>query len=74
MGPAGIRPLAPGRYHRRAYVVQPVTREQMAGHDSYRPALQVRMFTAGAAPSEAGIGAMAEQARRAFASVPIVAG
>jgi|SRR5579875_2271284 len=50
------------------YVVQPVTREQMAGRDSYGPALQMAMFTAGRTPDPAAVEETSGRARALFAA------
>lgn len=56
----------PGHVH---YVVQPVTREQVASFDAYGPALQVAMFIRGDPPDPAQIDAFAERARERFATI-----
>ena len=48
------------------YVVQPVTKEQMAAFDAHGPALQVAMFTDGDPPAAADVERVAGEARRAF--------
>jgi diadenosine tetraphosphate (Ap4A) HIT family hydrolase len=55
----------PGHIH---YVVQPVTKQQMAEHAAHGPALQVAMFDSRRAPEPLGIDQFAELARRRFAS------
>ena len=51
------------------YVVQPVTRAQMAELGAHGPSLQVAMFTDGQPPDEAAIAEVAERARAAFATI-----
>jgi diadenosine tetraphosphate (Ap4A) HIT family hydrolase len=48
------------------YVVQPVTRAQMDGHDTYGPRLQVELFAAGEIPDPDSVEAFAVRAREAF--------
>jgi ATP adenylyltransferase len=50
------------------YVVQPVTREQMATHATYGPALQVAMFERGDDPPREQVDAFADSARSLFAA------
>ena len=50
------------------YVVQPVTRRQMAQYESHGPNLQVAMFAAGQQPDAQQVEQMADQARRLFAA------
>jgi diadenosine tetraphosphate (Ap4A) HIT family hydrolase len=54
----------PGHIH---FVVQPVTGEQMAAHDSYGPRLQMAMFSAGVTANAEAVAAVADEARRLFA-------
>lgn len=54
----------PGHIH---YVVQPVTKQQMAAYARHGPGLQLAMFAAGAAPDPGEVGAMADKARQLFA-------
>jgi len=71
--PGGLRVLAgppgssissqPGHIH---YVIQPVTREQMAAYEAFGPSLQVAMSRAGDFPGEAEVANVAEQARQLF--------
>lgn len=48
------------------YVVQPVTKAQMATLDSYGPSLQVAMFSMGQSPAVGEIERIADEARRLF--------
>jgi diadenosine tetraphosphate (Ap4A) HIT family hydrolase len=57
----------PGHSH---YVVQPVTREQMAAYEAFGPGLQVAMSRAGDVPDEAEVARLAERARQLFAPGP----
>ena len=57
----------PGHIH---YVVQPVTREQMAAYEAFGPSLQVAMSLARDFPEEAEVARLADQARRLFAPGP----
>lgn len=50
-------------------VVQPVTAEQMAEFGAHGPALQVEQFARGERPATHEIEAVAERARRRFATV-----
>jgi diadenosine tetraphosphate (Ap4A) HIT family hydrolase len=50
------------------YVVQPVTKEQMATTGLYGPKLQTAMFVAGEAPDEHEIERVSEKARSLFAA------
>src|SRR5580658_8360922 len=54
---------APGHIH---YVVQPVTREQMAELAAHGPELQVRMFAGGQSPDPAAVERAAARARQLF--------
>lgn len=49
------------------YVVQPVTRQQMAAYQCHGPRLQVAMFGAALAPDAGEVASVADQARRLFA-------
>jgi diadenosine tetraphosphate (Ap4A) HIT family hydrolase len=53
----------PGHIH---YVVQPVTRQQMAAHDCYGPSIQVAMSRAAATPDPGEVTALATKARHLF--------
>ena len=57
----------PGHIH---YVIQPVTREQMAAYEAFGPGLQVAMSRARDFPDEAEVARLAERARRLFAPGP----
>ena len=57
----------PGHIH---YVVQPVTRAQMAAYEAFGPGLQVAMSRARDFPDEAEVARLAERARRLFAPGP----
>lgn len=48
------------------YVIQPVTKEQIAEFGSHGPSLQTAMFTAAHAPHLDGVEEISERARRAF--------
>ena len=52
------------------FVVQPVTRAEMAAHDAYGPNLQVAQFAAGVFPSAAEIEEFAARARAALDAAP----
>ncbi|MDR0344648.1 MAG: hypothetical protein LBI49_16345 [Nocardiopsaceae bacterium] len=54
----------PGHLH---YVVQPVTRQQMAAYECHGPRLQLAMFGAGLNPDAGEVATVADQARRLFA-------
>ena len=49
------------------YVVQPVTREQIAAYGAFGPSLQVAMSQAQAFPDDGEVARVAEQARQLFA-------
>ncbi len=49
------------------YVVQPVTRQQMAEYDCYGPPLQLAMFGESCTPDPRQVDAVADQARQLFA-------
>jgi len=53
----------PGHLH---YVVQPVTRQQIAAYGCHGPRLQVAMFDAGVTPDTGDVARVADQARRLF--------
>jgi diadenosine tetraphosphate (Ap4A) HIT family hydrolase len=53
------------------YVIQPVTRQQMAEFGSHGPNLQVAMFSAGNAPDAEQVESIAERARQLFAEVDL---
>jgi diadenosine tetraphosphate (Ap4A) HIT family hydrolase len=53
----------PGHLH---YVMQPVTRQQMAAYRCYGPRLQVAMFDAGVTPDAGDVARVADDARRLF--------
>jgi diadenosine tetraphosphate (Ap4A) HIT family hydrolase len=55
----------PGHIH---FVVQPVTRAQVAEHGLHGPALQLAMFDRGEAPDPGAAAAFAERARAAWPS------
>jgi diadenosine tetraphosphate (Ap4A) HIT family hydrolase len=48
------------------YVIQPVTKEQMATFSSYGPTLQTAMFSSGTKPDPKDVERVAAQARRLF--------
>ena len=50
------------------YVVQPVTKDQLAHFDSHGPALQAAMFATGATPDPADVVRVADHARTLFGS------
>jgi diadenosine tetraphosphate (Ap4A) HIT family hydrolase len=52
------------------YVIQPVTKEQMAHFGAHGPSLQAAMFASGAAPGNAEITRLAGIARQAFSQSP----
>jgi diadenosine tetraphosphate (Ap4A) HIT family hydrolase len=54
----------PGHIH---YVVQPVTRQQMAAYGRYGPNLQIAMFGVGTTPDPGEVNALADKARQLFA-------
>ena len=54
----------PGHLH---FVVQPVTRQQMAAYGCCGPRLQVAMFDAGVTPDAGDVARVAGEARRLFA-------
>lgn len=54
---------SPGHIH---YVIQPVTRQQMAGLGAHGPSLQVAMFAGGDLPGAEQVEFVAERARRLF--------
>jgi diadenosine tetraphosphate (Ap4A) HIT family hydrolase len=54
----------PGHIH---YVIQPVTRQQMATYRCHGPRLQTAMFTAGITPDADEVTSVADHARRLFA-------
>jgi diadenosine tetraphosphate (Ap4A) HIT family hydrolase len=49
------------------YVIQPVTRQQMATYECHGPRLQEAMFEAGITPDASEIATVADRARRLFA-------
>jgi diadenosine tetraphosphate (Ap4A) HIT family hydrolase len=49
------------------YVIQPVTRQQMAAYQCHGPRLQTAMFEAGIAPDAGEVETVADHARRLFA-------
>ena len=51
------------------YVVQPVTKEQMAAVGAHGPALQMAMFSGGEPPDPEDVEQVADEARRAFAAL-----
>lgn len=55
----------PGHIH---YVVQPVTKKQMADYGAHGPSLQVGMFTAGEVPDPEEVERIVHVARGLFAS------
>lgn len=56
----------PGHIH---YVIQPVTREQIAHFDAHGPHLQAAMFTAAQSPDTADVEHTADRARALFADM-----
>jgi diadenosine tetraphosphate (Ap4A) HIT family hydrolase len=52
------------------YVIQPVTRQQMATYHCHGPRLQEAMFEAGVTPDASEIATVADRARRLFALSP----
>jgi diadenosine tetraphosphate (Ap4A) HIT family hydrolase len=55
----------PGHIH---YVVQPVSRQQVAEYGSYGPALQMAMFAGGSVPTLRDVERVAAAARERFAA------
>lgn len=53
----------PGHLH---YVVQPITRQQMAAYGCHGPRLQVAMFDAGVTPDAGDVARVADKARGSF--------
>ncbi|MEV7229060.1 hypothetical protein AB0M79_18830 [Polymorphospora sp. NPDC051019] len=57
----------PGHIH---FVVQPVRREDMDGHDRFGPALQMAMFQAGQTPDPRAVTVFVERLRDHLAAAP----